>query len=145
MTKKEEVRKLVRSIKRKRLNDVTELISECFESFNFQPMYDLDCKCIYEGDIAIPIFCGKGNVVEMIPDNLTVNGNLDIRYISRNMKTFPSNLVVNGDLIIGECLRIDKLPSNLVVNGDLLMSKCCHMDGRKARKLVSGKVIRLHF
>src|ERR1035437_532804 len=61
----------------------------------------------------------KFNPTFKIPNNLTVNGNLDLYNIE--ITSLPDNLTVNGYLYLRNT-PITSLPDNLTVKGDLYLS-----------------------
>ena len=60
----------------------------------------------------------RGTSIKTLPDNLTVGGGLDLRGTS--IKTLPDNLTVGGYLDL-EGTSIKTLPDNLTVGGDLYL------------------------
>ena len=53
---------------------------------------------------------------DLLPDNLTVNGDLLCSY--NQLTSLPDNLTVNGDLLCG-VNKLNNLPDNLIVNSNL--------------------------
>lgn len=60
-----------------------------------------------------------GSSIKMLPDNLTVNGDLNIS--KTKMEALPNNLTVNGNLVISNT-SIKELPPGLKVKGSLNLS-----------------------
>lgn len=56
--------------------------------------------------------------VTMLPDNLTVNGSLDLRYCSY-LERLPENLNIKGNLYIDSCDLEEKIPVSIQVNGQI--------------------------
>jgi len=78
--------------------------------------------------------------ISMLPDNLTINGSLDLRCCCE-MEEFPENLVVKGNIyldsdfehrynttmqVFGQMSEVDtdELPDNFTVGGDLVIDSC---------------------
>lgn len=53
-----------------------------------------------------------------LPNDLTINGNLDLSYLS-GIEKLPSNLTVKGHLNLTGQWRLDKLPKGLKIDGNL--------------------------
>lgn len=131
----ENVRKLVRKIKRNKPIDITKLVNDCIKTNNFQPMYDIDYKCVYNGCLWI----SGMSWFEKLPNYFTVNGWLDCSY--SGIKVLPENLKVYGilyctgnniislpnNLYVMESLdcrynNIEKFNDNMIIGGCLLCS-----------------------
>lgn len=54
-----------------------------------------------------------------LPKDLVIDGNLNLA--GKIIKLLPDNLTINGNLDISDCSDIDELPLNLTVNGNLTM------------------------
>ena len=65
----------------------------------------------------------RGTAITTLPDNLTVRGNLDLRGTA--ITTLPDNLTVRGSLYI-DGTQITALPDNLTVDGEIYII----VDGR---------------
>jgi hypothetical protein len=57
--------------------------------------------------------------IQSLPDNLTVNGNLNL-FHCKNLKSLPDNLTVGGSLDLNDT-SIQSLPDNLTVGGSLYL------------------------
>lgn len=74
----------------------------------------------------------SGSSLKALPNNLTVNGNLNVS--GTKLKALPNNLTVNGDLVISDT-AINALPPGLKVSGGLNLS------GSKIKSLPQGMKI----
>jgi hypothetical protein len=56
-------------------------------------------------------------LITMLPDNLTINGSMDIRSCC-DMERLPENLTINGNLYIDSCFE-ERLPTSIKVRGQI--------------------------
>ena len=76
--------------------------------------------------------------IEKLPDNLTVNGKLDLDSC-KNLQSLPNGLKVKNSLDLRNT-NITSLPSDLEVNGDLILYRTPIADmyrKEQIRKMVS--------
>jgi len=88
----------------------------------------------------------KGNIdysrrtsLKKLPDNLTVNGYLNLNGCT-SLKSLPDNLTVNGYFLLSGCISLKGLPENLTVNGHLNLDGCTLYPLPKTLK-VTGKIL----
>lgn len=62
-------------------------------------------------------------ILEELPDDLTVNGKLNLSFSSK-LKVLPSNLHVEGDLLVERCIRLREIQENIFVGGSLVLKRC---------------------
>lgn len=92
-------------------------MNEIIEKFKEETGYTLTIKngeLFYDDDMWL-----DGSEITQLPDNLTVNGNLDLS--GTDITVLPNNLTVGGCLEL--CNRpIKSLPDNLIVGGSLFLN-----------------------
>lgn len=92
-------------------------MDEIIEKFKEETGYTLTIKngeLFYDNDMWL-----GGSEITQLPDNLTVNGNLDLS--GTDITVLPNNLTVGGCLEL--CNRpIKSLPDNLIVGGSLFLN-----------------------
>ena len=75
-------------------------------------------KIVVDGSLD---FAGR-NQITILPDNLSVVGNLDLRLTP--IISLGDNLFVRGNLDLYHCKNLASLPDNLKVGGELNLYKC---------------------
>lgn len=109
--KKQEIREIIRNIKRHRPTNITKLIDNCINTRKFQPMYDIDYKCYYDGYLSL-----YNMGITKLPNNFIINGNLNCS--KNNLTTLPNNLIIYGWLDCSEN-NLTSFPMNIKVTDTL--------------------------
>src|ERR1039457_5870121 len=93
-------------------NQVTgELLADLLK---FNPAFKIPNNLTVDGTLDL-----RNTKITSLPDNLTVNGYLDLE--NTLITSLPDNLTVNGSLYL-QNTKITSLPDNLTVNGNLDLS-----------------------
>ena len=93
-------------------NQVTDELLEDLLKFN--PQFKIPNNLTVNGSLDL-----EDTLITSLPDNLTVNGNLDLS--NTLITSLPDNLTVNGYLDLSYT-KITSLPDNLTVKGGLYLS-----------------------